>query len=116
MDPILPARFAVAAIVAVVLAVLLISARVPLRYNLRNLLVRWRTTFLTTLVFAMVVGLLTVMLAFVNSIYQVAAESGRPWNVIVLSDGATDEIYSSLDYSGARNIELHPTVLRDVRG
>jgi putative ABC transport system permease protein len=113
--PVVPTRFTAAGLVAV-LAVVLISGRVPLRYNIRNLLVRWRTTLLTTLAFAMVVGLLTVMLAFVNSMYQVAAGSGRPGNVIVLSDGATDEIYSSLDSPRVRNVELHPAVLRDRLG
>jgi len=103
-------------VVLVALAAILLGGRVPFRYAVRNLRARWHTTLLMTLAFAMVVGLQTVMLAFVTCLERIVAESGRPWNVIVLSDGATDEIYSSLDRSGLRNIDLHPAVLRDGQG
>jgi putative ABC transport system permease protein len=116
MGSVFPTHFVLAAIVAVVLAVMFICGKVPLRYNVRNLLVRWRITLLTTLAFTVVVGVQTVMLAFVKSMHQIVAASGKPWNVIVLSDGATDEIYSNLDYSGVRNVEQHPLILRDRQG
>ena len=44
--------------------------RVPFSYNIRNLLVRWPITLLTGLAFTLVVGLMTVMLAFVNGMYK----------------------------------------------
>ena len=53
------------------------SLRVPLGYNFRNLVVRWRTTLLTMLAFTLVVGLMTVMLAFVNGMYALAR--GARW-------------------------------------
>ncbi len=74
------------------------SARCRCSYNLRNLVVRWRTTLLTALAFTLVVGLLTVMLAFVNGMYRLTEGSGQPGNVMVLSDGATDELFSNLGY------------------
>src|SRR5579883_445068 len=77
------------------LVFLAIFGRVPLRYNLRNLLVRWRTTLMTALAFTLVVSLMTVMLAFVNGMQKMTEASGHPDNVIVLSDGATDEIFSN---------------------
>jgi putative ABC transport system permease protein len=92
------------ALVTVLVAVLLLggllaTGRVPLRYNVRNLAVRWKTTLMTALAFTLVVGLLTVMLAFVNGMRQLTENSGNPDNVIVLSEGATDEAFSNLGYS-----------------
>ena len=88
---------------AVLLVLILLQAlgvirRVPLSYNFRNLVVRWRTTLLTALAFTLVVGLMTVMLAFVNGMYALTKGSAIPGNVIVLADGATDEVFSDLGY------------------
>jgi cell division protein FtsX len=90
---------------AVVLAALLFIGKVPLRYNTRNLTVRWRITLLTALAFTTVVGLLCVMLAFVNGMAKLAEGSGQPGNVMVLSDGATDELFSNLQHTDFSNVE-----------
>ncbi|MCE9530037.1 MAG: ABC transporter permease [Planctomycetes bacterium] len=74
-------------------------AKVPLNYNLRNIVVRWRITLLTGLAFTVVLALLTVMLAFVNGLNNLTSNSGIPGNVFVLSEGSTDELFSSL-YKG----------------
>ena len=52
-----------------------LAPRVPLGYSFRNLMVRWRTTLLTTLAFTLVVALMTVMLAFVNGMYSLTKGS-----------------------------------------
>ncbi|MBI2808502.1 MAG: ABC transporter permease [Planctomycetes bacterium] len=70
--------------------------KVPLRYNLRNLQNRWKTTLVTALAFTFVTGLLTGMLSFVRGMDRLTESSGHPGNVIVLSDGATDEAFSNL--------------------
>jgi hypothetical protein len=70
--------------------------KVPIRYNVRNLQVRWRTTLVTGLAFTLVTTLLTVMLAFVTGMNRLTEGSGHPGNVLVLSDGATDEAFSNL--------------------
>ena len=75
-----------------------IAPRVPLGYSFRNLIVRWRTTLLTTLAFTLVVALMTVMLAFVNGMYSLTKGSSVAGNVIVLSVGALDEVFSDLGY------------------
>jgi len=85
-------------IVLLILQIFGLVRRVPLGYNFRNLVVRWRTTLLTTLAFIMVVGLMTVMRAFVNGMYALTAGSAVPGNVFVLADGATDELFSDLGY------------------
>jgi putative ABC transport system permease protein len=101
---------------AVVLAILLLIGKVPLGYNVQNLLVRWRTTLLTALAFTLVVSLLTVMLAFVNGMARLTEGSGHPENVIVLSDGATDESFSNMTYSDTADVERIAGVLTDPQG
>jgi putative ABC transport system permease protein len=77
--------------------------KVPLRYNLRNLQSRWKTTLVTALAFTLVTGLLTVMLSFLKGMQTITQNTGHPGNVLVLADGATDEIGSNLaDFSPAR--------------
>jgi putative ABC transport system permease protein len=71
-------------------------ARVPLRYNLRNLQARWKTSLVTGVAFTVVVGLLTVMLAFVKGMERLTQGTGQPGNIVVLSEGAIDEAFSTL--------------------
>jgi putative ABC transport system permease protein len=90
--------------------------RVPFSYNLRNLLVRWRTTLLTALAFTLVVALMTVMGAFVNGMYRLTKNSGVASNVIVLANGATDELFSNLGFGDITNIQLRDEVVKEESG
>lgn len=90
--------------------------KIPIGYNLRNLAVRWRTTVMTGLAFTLVVSLLTVMLAFVNGMYRMTEDSGQPGNVIILSDGAVDEVFSNLSYSDTSDLARQPGILRTEDG
>src|SRR5438045_542275 len=104
-------------LVPIALMVLLaLFGRVPIRYNLRNLAVRWPITLLTATVFVLVIGLMMVMLAFVNGVYRLTISSAKPGNVLVLSDGATDELFSNLSYRDVHKIEEHPAVLHAEDG
>jgi ABC-type antimicrobial peptide transport system permease subunit len=94
------------------IVVLVVIGKVPLGYNFRNLMTRWKTTAVTALAFTVVIGLLTFMMAFVNGMYQLTANSGVPGNVIVLSDGATDEAFSNLP--GGISASLMPQGLQAV--
>ncbi len=98
------------------MALLFLVGKVPLSYNVRNLMVRWKTTIMTALAFTLVVSLMTVMLAFVNGMYQLTEKSGRPGNVIVLADGATDETFSTLSFVDTNDVEQEPNVLKDSAG
>lgn len=102
--------------VSLLLQVLGVLRRVPFRYNLRNLVVRWPTTLLTALAFTLVVSLLTIMLAFVNGMFRLSMASGQPANVMVLSEGATEEPLSNLGYGDITRIDQWPTVEKDERG
>jgi ABC-type antimicrobial peptide transport system permease subunit len=98
------------------LAVLIFLGKVPLRYNLRNMTVRWPITLLTGMAFILVIGLMTVMLAFVNGLYQLTQGSGQPGNVMVLADGATDELFSNLGTSDITQLGTRDDIVRDEDG
>jgi ABC-type antimicrobial peptide transport system permease subunit len=112
-------RFVVSPVVIVpflallaLLAALAVIGRVPIQYNLRNLLVRWPMTVLTGLAFAVVIALLTYLLAMVNGMWQLTEDSGHPANVIVMSDGSTDESYSYLSIADSGDIDHEPGIAR----
>ena len=86
------------------LLLLLLIGRVPLAYNFRYLWVRKRDTALTALAFTVVVALVVVLLAFVNGMYKLNESTGIPGNVMVLADGATDELFSNLGYGDVSNV------------
>ena len=108
-----PAMLVPLGIAAAIVITLWLGSRVPLRYNLRSVTVRWRTALLTAMAFTMVIALMTVMLAFVNGMYRLTQSSGQPGNVMILSQGSTDETFSNLGFSDATDFELQPGVLRD---
>lgn len=89
---------------------------IPVAYNYRNLLVRWRTTLMTSCGFTLVVMALIVMLAFVNGVRVVCARSGQPENVIVTKQGTSDEVLSQLTNHMVRQVEMMPGVLRGADG
>ncbi len=95
------------------LLALVVCGKVPLRYNVRNLTIRWKTTIMTALAFTAVISLLTVMMAFVNGLRKMTENTGQPGNVLVLSDGATDEIISNLTVGDLAEIENLPAVERE---
>jgi ABC-type lipoprotein release transport system permease subunit len=90
---------------------------IPLRYNTRNLLVRWKTTLLTAVGFTLVVALLVVMLAFVEGMNELSKKTGPDGNVMILRDGATDELFSDLaDNVNLSQLWIHPEILPHAKG
>ncbi len=98
------------------MAVLVFLGKVPVRYNIRNMTVRWPITLLTGMAFILVIGLMTVMLAFVNGLYKLTQGSGQPGNVMVLADGATDELFSNLGTSDITQLGTRDDIVRDEDG
>jgi hypothetical protein len=104
------------AVPAAVTVALVLSGKVPLKYNLRNLRVRWKTTALTALAFTVVIFLLMFMHAYATGITRLSQRSNQPANVICLSHGASDEVYSNLAMSEAGNLALQEGVVRCADG
>ena len=100
-------------VIGELLLILLAAGKVPLHYNLRNLSIRWKTTLLTALAFTLVIGLLVVMLAFVNGMRRLTEGTGQEGNVLVLAEGATDEAFSNLPVDPLSEIEQQPLVVRE---
>ena len=87
-------------------------ARIPIGYNIRNLIVRYRTTLLTAVAFTMVIGVLTFLMGFINGLKKLTQSSGNPENVIVLSQGSTDEGISNLPFENMGDIAQQDGVAR----
>jgi ABC-type antimicrobial peptide transport system permease subunit len=109
--PISPVVLAPLVLFVVLLGGLLVAGKVPLNYNLRNLVVRWRMSFLTGLAFTLVIGLLVVMMAFVNGMDRLTEGSGHADNVVVLAQGSNDETFSSLNFSETSDLERQPGIM-----
>jgi putative ABC transport system permease protein len=110
------AVFGSLALFLALMAGLVFLGKVPLRYNLRNMTVRWPITLLTGMAFILVIGLMTVMLAFVNGLYKLTQGSGQPGNVMILADGATDELFSNLGTSDITQLGTRDDIVRDEDG
>src|SRR5260370_2288670 len=110
--PISPVVLALLVLFVLLLVSLLVSGKVALSYNLRNLVVRWRMSLLTGLVFTLVIALFTTMMAFVNGMGKLTEGSGHPENVVVLAEGANDETFSSLNFSETGDIDHQQGIMR----
>ncbi|RPI86620.1 MAG: hypothetical protein EHM42_05840, partial [Planctomycetaceae bacterium] len=104
------------AVLFIVMVVLWLVGRVPVAYNVRNLVIRWRTTLMTAMAFTLVVGLMTVMMAFVNGMDALTNNSGQPGNVVVFSSGANDEGFSNLALNEVSNVERMEGIGVDENG
>lgn len=102
--------------VALFVLLLIFVSKVPLSYNVMNLKTRWLTTILTVGSFTLVIGILVAMLAFVNGMYAMTESSGQPGNVLIMSEGSTDEAFSNLGFADASEIETQEGVARDEEG
>ncbi len=98
------------------IVLLLCVGKVPLAYNVRNLIVRWRTSLMMVIAFILVVGLMTMMMAFVNGMIALTANSGQPGNVVVFSGGANDEGFSNLALTEVTNVERTEGIAVNAEG
>jgi putative ABC transport system permease protein len=68
----------------------------PLKYNIRNLIVRKGSTFATAFTIGLTVAVFLMVMALARGIDLTLSNSGEPLNVIVLREGSTAELNSSL--------------------
>ena len=92
------------------------SGLLPLRYAWRNALARPAATAVTLLSVAIAVMVYVIMTATAASLSSVAASSGDPANVIVISKGATSAESSRLEIETARSVRFAPGVVRGAGG
>src|SRR6185369_1646292 len=77
----------------------------PLKYNLRNLIVRKSSTMATAFTVGLTVGVYLLVAAL--------ASSGEPMNLIVVREGSTAELNSSVSKENLRNISFLDGVARE---
>lgn len=68
----------------------------PLKYNLRNIVVRKGSTLATAFTIGLTVAVFLLVMALARGIDLTLSSSGEPMNMIVLREGSTVELNSSL--------------------
>ena len=90
--------------------------KIPLIYNLRSIMQRPASTVMTAVSIGLVVAVFVAMLALATGFRAALAKTGSPDNVIVLRQGANDELSSGLDRETARTIATFPHVAAGADG
>ena len=68
----------------------------PIKYNIRNIIVRKGSTLATAFTIGLTVAVFLMVMALARGIDLTLASSGEPLNLIVLREGSTAELNSSL--------------------
>ena len=84
--------------------------KIPLIYNLRSIMQRPASTAMTAVSIGLVVAVFVAMLALATGFRAALAKTGSPDNVIVLRQGANDELSSGISRETARIIASFPHV------
>ena len=90
--------------------------RIPLIYNIRSIMQRPASTVMTAVSIGLVVAVFVAMLALASGFRAALAKTGSPDNVIVLRQGAQDELSSGLSREAARTIATFPHVAAGADG
>ena len=85
----------------------------PIKYNLRNLIVRKSSTMATAFTVGVTVGVYLLVAALAHGIDSTLASSGEPMNLIVLREGSTAELNSSVSKENLRDISYLDGVARE---
>jgi len=85
----------------------------PLKYNLRNLIVRKSSTLATAFTVGLTVGVYLLVAALAHGIDATLASSGEPNNLIVVREGSTAELNSSVSKENLRDISFLDGVARE---
>lgn len=89
---------------------------VPLAYNVNNLVSRKVTTLLAAAGIALVVSIFVAVLMLAHGFRKTLIKTGSPDNAIVLRNGATSELVSSVDREQADIVKAQPEVAQDSAG
>ena len=68
----------------------------PLKYNIRNIIVRKGSTLATAFTIGLTVAVFLMVMALARGIDMTLSSSGEPLNMIVLREGSTAELNSSV--------------------
>src|SRR6266542_2875466 len=85
----------------------------PLKYNFRNITVRKSSTLATAFTIGLTVGVYLMVMALAHGIDLTLSASGEPLNVIVLREGSTAELNSSITRANLNDLIYHDGVARE---
>ncbi len=86
---------------------------IPISYNLRNLLVRKTTTAMTALGVALSVAVLVGIMALVDGLNSALAVTGDPLHIIVMRQGSTAELNSTVTREQFQNLKFLEGIAKD---
>lgn len=85
----------------------------PLKYNLRNLVVRKGSTLATAFTIGLTVAVFLMVMALARGIDMTLSSSGEPLNVIVVREGSTAELNSSVSREQFNDLKYLDGVVRE---
>lgn len=85
----------------------------PLKYNFRNIIVRKSSTLATAFTIGLTVGVFLMVMALARGIDLTLTSSGEPLNLIVLREGSTAELNSSVSRDNLNNLMYLDGVVRE---
>src|SRR5712691_4194172 len=85
----------------------------PLKYNFRNITVRKSSTLATAFTIGLTVGVFLMVMALARGIDLTLASSGEPLNLIVLREGSTAELNSSVSRENLNDLMYLDGVQRE---
>ena len=86
----------------------------PLKYNIRNIVVRKGSTLATAFTIGLTVAVFLMVMALARGIDLTLSSSGEPLNLIVLREGSTAELNSSLTRENFNDLMYLDGVERDA--
>jgi putative ABC transport system permease protein len=85
----------------------------PLKYNFRNITVRKSSTLATAVTIGLTVGVFLMVMALARGIDLTLASSGEPLNLIVLREGSTAELNSSVSRENLNDLKYLDGIVRE---
>jgi putative ABC transport system permease protein len=85
----------------------------PLKYNFRNLTVRKSSTLATAFSIGLTVGVFLMVMALARGIDLTLTSSGEPLNLIVMREGSTAELNSTITRENLNNLIYLDGVVRE---
>src|SRR5204863_919436 len=85
----------------------------PLKYNFRNITVRKSSTLATAFSIGLTVGGFLMVMALARGIDLTLTSSGEPLNLIVMREGSTAELNSTITRENLNNLIYRDGVARE---
>lgn len=86
---------------------------IPIKYNIRNIIVRKSSTLTTAFTIGLTVGVFLMVMALAQGIDLTLSSSGEPLNLIVVREGSTAELNSTVTRENLNDVKYLDGIVRD---